>query len=112
MVDRIRALEGVAGAFIATADGLLIAGNVPDANENVLSAFAPTVFAQVTKYADMARLGQPESIDIRLGDGSAVHVRRTGKLYLGVLMARGRPLPVLELTRISNALQPLRNHAS
>jgi predicted regulator of Ras-like GTPase activity (Roadblock/LC7/MglB family) len=112
IVERLRALEGVAGAFIATADGLLIAGDVPAANENVLAAFAPTVFAQLTKYVDMARLGAPGSIDIGLGDGAIVHVRKIGKLYLGVLMERDRPLPVPELARISATLQPLSNQAS
>jgi predicted regulator of Ras-like GTPase activity (Roadblock/LC7/MglB family) len=101
----IRALDGVAGAFIATADGLLVAGSVPDANEEVLAAFAPTVFAQLTKYADMARLGLPGSIDIHLA-AATVHVRKAGKLYLGVLMPPGHPLPAQELARISTALQP------
>jgi predicted regulator of Ras-like GTPase activity (Roadblock/LC7/MglB family) len=106
LVERMRALEGVAGSFIATADGLLIAGDVPNANENVLAAFAPTVFAQLTKYADMARLGVPEAIDVTLAGGSTVHVRKAGKLYLGVLMPRGYALPIAELVRISKALQP------
>jgi predicted regulator of Ras-like GTPase activity (Roadblock/LC7/MglB family) len=105
IVGRLRALDGVTGSFIATADGLLVAGDVPNANENVLAAFAPTVFAQLTKYADMARLGLPESVDINLG-GDLVHVRKAGNLYLGVLMSGGHPPPLAELARISKALQP------
>jgi len=81
---------------------------VPDANENVLAAFAPTVFSQLAKYSDMARLGQPESVDINLGT-TVVHVRKAGKLFLGVLMPRGCSLPIAELNRISNALQPPTN---
>ena len=106
IVEHLRKLDGVTGAFIATSDGLLVAGDVPDANENVLAAFAPTVFAQLTKYSDMARLGLPESIDIHLGGGITVHVRKAGTLYLGVLLPRDRPLPIQELTRLSRALQP------
>ena len=106
IIERIRALAGVAGAFLATADGLLIAGDVPQGNENILAAFAPTVFAQLTKYSDMAHLGLPESIDIRLGDGTTVHVRKTGRLFLGVLMPPGHPLPAQELTRIADSIQP------
>jgi predicted regulator of Ras-like GTPase activity (Roadblock/LC7/MglB family) len=106
IVEYLRALDGVAGVFIATADGLMVASDVPNANENVLAAFAPTVFAQLTKYADMARIGLPESIDIHLGDGATVHVRKAGKLFLGVLALRDRPLPIQELIRISAALQP------
>ena len=105
LLGSLRSLDGVAGAFIATADGLLVAGEVPDANEEVLAAFAPTVFAQLAKYSDMARLGLPEAIDIHLAS-STVHVHKAGKLFLGLLMPRGHPLPAQELTRISNALQP------
>ena len=106
IVEQLRELDGVAGAFIATGDGLLVAGDVPDANENVLAAFAPTVFAQLTKYSDMARLGSPESVDIHLSGGITVHVRKAGTLYLGVLMARNRLIPVQELARFSTILQP------
>jgi predicted regulator of Ras-like GTPase activity (Roadblock/LC7/MglB family) len=106
VIEYLRKLDGVTGAFIATADGLLVAGDVPNANENVLAAFAPTVFAQLTKYADMAQLGSPESIDVNLDDGGTVHVRKAGKLYLGVLVPRDRPLPLRDLTRLSIALQP------
>jgi predicted regulator of Ras-like GTPase activity (Roadblock/LC7/MglB family) len=109
VVEHLRKLDGVTGAFIATADGLLVAGDVADANENVLAAFAPTVFAQLTKYADMAGFGLPESIDIHLGDGATVHVRKAGKLYLGVLVPLNKPLPIDELARLSRTLQP---HAS
>jgi len=106
IIARIRALEGVAGAFLASADGLAVAGDVPQANENILAAFAPTVFAQLAKYADMAHLGLTEAIEIHLSHGLTVHVRRTGRLYLGVLMPPGRPLPTQELIHICDSLQP------
>jgi len=105
IIEHLRALDGVTGAFISTADGLLVAGDVPDASENVLAAFAPTVFAQLTKYSDMARLGLPESIDIHL-TGTTVHVRKADKLFLGILIPGSRLLPFQEITRISAALQP------
>jgi len=106
VVEELRKLEGVSGAFIATADGLLVVGDVRASNENVLAAFAPTVFAQLTKYADMAKLGLPEAIDIHLGGGTSVHICKTGKLYLGVLTPRDTPLPRSELARFSASLQP------
>jgi predicted regulator of Ras-like GTPase activity (Roadblock/LC7/MglB family) len=108
IIAHIRSLNGISGAFIATSDGLLVAGDTPGANENVLAAFAPTVFSQLTKYADMARLGLPDSIDIHLS-GVSVHVRRAGKLFLGALTLGGSPLPLQELARISAALQPHTN---
>ncbi len=108
MVRRIRALDGVSGAFLATTDGFLIAGDVPDANDNVLAALAPTVFTQMSKYAGMARLGPPEAVELHLG-AATIHIRKAGKLYLGVLMPHGRPVPLSDLEHISTALQP---HAS
>jgi predicted regulator of Ras-like GTPase activity (Roadblock/LC7/MglB family) len=107
-LKRIRALDGVNGAFLATADGLLIAADLPDGNENILAAFAPTVFAQLSKYCDMAHLGQPISIDLHLGLTN-IHVRKAGKVFLGVLSTDGRPLPLPELNLIAATLQP---HAS
>jgi predicted regulator of Ras-like GTPase activity (Roadblock/LC7/MglB family) len=105
IVRRICALEGVGGAFLATADGLLIVGDVADANDNVLAAFAPTVFSQVAKYSDMARLGPPKAIELHLGCAT-IHVRKAGKLFLGVLMPPGRSVPLSDIERISAALQP------
>jgi len=104
-LQRIRALDGVSGAFLATADGLLIAADLPDGNENVLAAFAPTVFAQLAKYCDMAKLGLPLSIDLHLG-ATNIHVRKTGKIFLGVLTSHGRTLPLPELNLIAATLQP------
>ncbi len=75
----------------------------------MLAAFAPTVFAQLTKYADMARLGLPESVDINLA-GATVHVRKAGKLFLGRAHAQpGAPSPSRTSTAFPQALQP---HAS
>jgi predicted regulator of Ras-like GTPase activity (Roadblock/LC7/MglB family) len=108
IIQRIRALAGVAGAFLATADGFLIAGDAPEANASVLAAFAPTVFTQVGKYSGMARLGAPEAVDLHLGSAT-IHIRKAGKLFLGVLMPHGRPLPLFEIEQISTTLQP---HAS
>jgi predicted regulator of Ras-like GTPase activity (Roadblock/LC7/MglB family) len=101
----IRALDGVAGAFLASADGLLIAGDLPDANGNILAAFAPTAFSQLSKYSGLAQLGVPHSIDIHLA-GASVHVRKVGKLYLGVLTPPAAPVPLAALDRISATLQP------
>jgi predicted regulator of Ras-like GTPase activity (Roadblock/LC7/MglB family) len=107
-LQRIRALDGVSGAFLATVDGLLIAADLPGGNENILAAFAPTVFAQLAKYCDMAQLGVPVAIDLHLGLTN-IHVRKADKIFLGVLSTDGRPLPLPEVNLIAATLQP---HAS
>jgi len=108
VVQQIHALSGVTGAFLATSDGLLIASEVPGGNANVLAAFAPTVFSQLAKYAGMAHLGSPEAIDLHLAAAS-IHIRKAGKLYLGVVTPPGAPVPVAAITQFSANLQP---HAS
>lgn len=105
LMKSIRALDGVDGAFMATADGLLIASDMPNANENLLAAFAPTVFSQMSKYSGMARLGPPEAIDLHLGTAT-IHVRKTGKVYLGVLLPGGQSLPAAAIGMISAFLKP------
>jgi predicted regulator of Ras-like GTPase activity (Roadblock/LC7/MglB family) len=104
-VRRIRELENVTGAFVATADGLLVAADIADGNASILAAFAPTVFSQLTKYTDMAKLGRPEAIELHLGL-TTIHVRKSGKLYLGILMPPGHSFPLAALAPIASSLQP------
>lgn len=105
-IDSICSLPGVTGAFLATMDGLLIAARVPEEKKNVLAAFAPAVFSQLTRYAEMAQLGSPESITVLVAAG-CLQVHKAGKLYLGVLTPRDHPLPSAELIRISTTLEAL-----
>jgi predicted regulator of Ras-like GTPase activity (Roadblock/LC7/MglB family) len=105
ILHRIRALDGVIGAFLATSDGLLIAADLPEANEKILAAFAPAAFSQLAKYSEMAELGLPEAVDLHLNAGT-IHVRKAGKIFVGVLSPKGHPLPLPELNLISAALQP------
>jgi predicted regulator of Ras-like GTPase activity (Roadblock/LC7/MglB family) len=104
IIKRLRAVAGVSGAFIATGDGLLVAADLPAANGNVLAAFAPTVFSQLTKYSGMAQLGQPEALDIRLADGVSVYVQKAGRLYAGALFHPGNPVLAVEISRITASL--------
>jgi predicted regulator of Ras-like GTPase activity (Roadblock/LC7/MglB family) len=107
-VRRIREIENVTGAFVATADGLLVAADLADGNASILAAFAPTVFSQLAKYTDMAKLGKPEAIELHLGL-TTIHVRKAGKLYLGILMPPGHSFPLAAVAPISSSLQPHSN---
>jgi predicted regulator of Ras-like GTPase activity (Roadblock/LC7/MglB family) len=104
IIQKIRALDGVSGAFLATADGLLITGAVANANDNLLAAFAPTVFTQVAKYSGMAHLSPLEAVDLHLED-STIQIRKAGRLFMGVVVPRGHAIPVAELERISASIQ-------
>jgi len=104
-VRRIRELDNVTGAFVATADGLLVAADLPDGNATILAAFAPTVFSQLSKFTEMAKLGRPEAVELHLGL-TTIHLRKTGKLYLGILMPAGHSFPLAALAPISSSLQP------
>lgn len=106
VVERLRAMLGVTGAFIATADGLLVASDVPDSNETALAAFAPATFSQVTNFAGMAHLAQPQNLDVRLGNGTTIHICRAGSLYIGVLLAPGAAAPLPAISTLAKTLQP------
>lgn len=98
IVARACALPNVEGAFVATHDGLFVAGHTPGMNERTMAAFVPNIFSQVRAYALVARLGQPESVCITLPD-RAVHILRCGKLFFGALGAA--PLPEAGLREIA-----------
>ena len=104
-VRKIRELENVTGAFVATTDGLLVAADLAEGNAAILAAFAPTVFSQLSKYTEMAKLGRPEAVELHLGL-TTIHVRKAGKLYVGILMPPGHSVPLAALAPISASLQP------
>ena len=97
-------MESIAGAFIATHDGLLVAGQTPGFNERTVSAFAPTLFAQVKAYAQVTGLGQAESVIVMIGE-RAVQIFRCGKLYFGAVGRPGQPFPTAKLAKIAAQLQ-------
>ncbi len=105
IIQQIRALDGVLGAFLGTSDGLLVAADAPDSVEPILAAFPPALFAQVIRFSTMSHLPAPESIDLHLA-GSSLHIRKTGNLYLGILTAADHPLPLDAIIQLSNALKP------
>jgi predicted regulator of Ras-like GTPase activity (Roadblock/LC7/MglB family) len=98
-------MESIAGAFIATHDGLLVAGQTPGLNERTVSAFAPTLFAQVKAYSQVTGLGEAQSVVVHLGD-RAVQIFRCDKLYFGALSRPGQSLPAAKLAKIADQLRP------
>lgn len=106
IIFRACEIEHVAGAFIGTHDGLLVAGQVPGTNGNMLAAFAPKLFAQLTACASLARLSPPQSLVITLADRS-LGIHRCEKLFLGAISEPGRPLATGELAPLAAQLSTL-----
>ena len=98
IVEQACALPNIEGAFVATHDGLFVAGRTPGMNERTMAAFVPNVFSQARAYTLVAKLGQPESVQIVLTD-CAVQILRCGRLFFGVLGQA--PFPNAQLREIA-----------
>lgn len=94
------ALPNITGAFVATHDGLFVAGQTPGMNVRTMAAFVPNVFSQIRAYTLVAKLGQPDSVQIAL-PGRALLIVRCGRLFFGVLGQADEPFPTAQLTALA-----------
>jgi predicted regulator of Ras-like GTPase activity (Roadblock/LC7/MglB family) len=100
----ISAMPGVAGSLLATADGLLVAGQAQaPLNVDTLAAFLPQMFGRVAHYAGEARLGTLEALTLTVGGAPHV-IFKAGPLYLAVVGKAGQALPEAALQRVAGEL--------
>jgi predicted regulator of Ras-like GTPase activity (Roadblock/LC7/MglB family) len=109
IMQRILALPGVAGALLASQDGLLVAGRMPaPLKVEMLAAFLPQIFTRVGGSTEEAQLGTLRALRITAGPAPCA-VFKVRELYLAVLGQAGQTMPEPALERIAGALsQP--NH--
>jgi predicted regulator of Ras-like GTPase activity (Roadblock/LC7/MglB family) len=100
--------ETVAGAVLATLDGLHVSGQAPGMNERTLAAFLPTMFAQIQAYTQLINLGQPDSVLVQVRDRH-MHIFKAGKFYFAALSRPGQSLPATKLTKIAAQLEQTSN---
>jgi predicted regulator of Ras-like GTPase activity (Roadblock/LC7/MglB family) len=105
IVTRAAALKGVAGAFIALPDGLLVASRLPRAaNGESLAAFLPQVCAKFD--ASLTALGMGTLNDLSFRAGKVPwRVFRTSKVFFAVFGGEQAPLPVEGLTVLAGELE-------
>jgi predicted regulator of Ras-like GTPase activity (Roadblock/LC7/MglB family) len=109
ITQRILALPGVAGALLASADGLLVAGRIlAPLNAETLAAFLPQIFTHVGGMAQEAQLGALRALTLMAGPAPCT-ILKAGALYVAVLGRPGQPLPEAALQQIAGELAKL-NH--
>jgi predicted regulator of Ras-like GTPase activity (Roadblock/LC7/MglB family) len=105
ITERIAAIHGVSGNVLATADGLLVAGQVaPPLKAETLAAFLPQMFGRMNGYAAEVKLGPLRAVTLN-AESAPCAMFKAGKLHLAVVGIPGQSLPEAMLTRIAEELE-------
>ncbi|MCX8155690.1 MAG: roadblock/LC7 domain-containing protein [Verrucomicrobiae bacterium] len=100
-------LPGVAGAVVASEDGLSVAAQVlPPLAGDKVAAFAPQLFQRTAQYAKDLGAGALEGLSFTC-NGTAWRVSKCGKVYLAVVSQPQRALPLAELAQLERELSKM-----
>jgi predicted regulator of Ras-like GTPase activity (Roadblock/LC7/MglB family) len=100
----IASLPGVSGSLLATADGLLVAGQVPPPlDAETLAAFLPQILGRISTYSAEVKLGALFAVTMSTDSAPCVMLK-AGALRLAVVGKRGQSLPEPVLLRIAAQL--------
>jgi predicted regulator of Ras-like GTPase activity (Roadblock/LC7/MglB family) len=104
IVQQIVKFPGVSGSLLATTDGLLVAGIIPEPlSAETIAAFVPQIFEKVSGYSDQTLIGTLKGVTLRT-DIAPCAMFKAGRLHLAVLGKRGESLPELLLGQIAGEL--------
>jgi predicted regulator of Ras-like GTPase activity (Roadblock/LC7/MglB family) len=104
LVQRACQLSGVAGALVATPDGLVIASQLPSSmNAEMAAAFLPQIYSRLGQYTRELKLGDPTQLEMLVGK-IPLQIFRTNSTYFAVLGKAAEPLPKLQLTALATQL--------
>jgi predicted regulator of Ras-like GTPase activity (Roadblock/LC7/MglB family) len=104
VTQRAAALRGVAGALIATSDGLLVAGAWPAGVQNeAVAAFIPQMHSRMVQCTKELKLGEPGNFTLII-ENVPLQIFKTGGNYLAVLGKAGENLPKPQLTALAMRL--------
>jgi predicted regulator of Ras-like GTPase activity (Roadblock/LC7/MglB family) len=104
IVQGILAMPGVAGALLASNDGLLVSGQMPAPLEvELMAAFLPQMFTNIGDSTQEVKLGTLRALKITTGQGACA-IFKAGELCLAVLGLPGQTLPEPALERIAGEL--------
>ena len=107
VVEWILTLPGVAGALLASNDGLLVAGQLPAPLEaETMAAFLPQILMRVGICTEEIRLGPLRSVMLFVGKTPCA-MFKAGALCLAVLGQPGKTLPEAALERMALELAQL-----
>jgi predicted regulator of Ras-like GTPase activity (Roadblock/LC7/MglB family) len=104
VVEWMMTLPGVAGAVLASNDGLLVAGQLPAPLEaETMAAFLPQLLMRINVCTEEIRLGTMRSVTILVGQTPCA-MFKAGALCLAVLGHPGKGLPEAALERMAGEL--------
>jgi predicted regulator of Ras-like GTPase activity (Roadblock/LC7/MglB family) len=107
VVEWIMTLPGVAGALLASNDGLLVAGQLPAPLEaETMAAFLPQILMRIGICTEEIRLGPLRSVMLFVGKTPCA-MFKAGSLCLAVLGHPGKTLPEAALERMAGELAQL-----
>jgi predicted regulator of Ras-like GTPase activity (Roadblock/LC7/MglB family) len=104
IVQKICGFGVVAGCILTTADGLLVAGQVPAPQKaEMLASFLPQIFSRMAQYSGELQIGGLNAMLLFTADAPCA-IFRAGKIYLGVTGRAGESLPEAQLLRVAAEL--------
>lgn len=107
VVKAVIRLPGVAGAVVASEDGLSVAAQVlPPLEKDKVAAFAPQLYQRIAQYSRDLGAGVVEDLAFTC-NGAAWRVRKCGKVYLTVVSQPQRTLPLTELAQLERELSKM-----
>jgi predicted regulator of Ras-like GTPase activity (Roadblock/LC7/MglB family) len=104
LVQNACRLPGVAGTLIALADGLLVAGQMPDGVDgDAVAAFLPQIFARVAHYTHEIRLGEPSVVSFTV-NRQVWQINKSGTVYFLTIGRVGENLPAAQIDAVAGQL--------
>ncbi|HXA44367.1 MAG TPA: hypothetical protein VNZ25_02575 [Candidatus Angelobacter sp.] len=104
VVAHALALPGVAGAVVALADGLRVAGQVPpEFNADTVAAFLPQIYERVNQCTRELRMGALNNVSFTVGD-APWKIFRVNSIYFAVFGRGDEQFPKFELAQLAAGL--------
>lgn len=94
----------MAGALIATTDGLLVAGQMPAPHKaDTIGAFLPQIFVRMNQYGKELQVGELNSLQVEFNKVPWFIVK-LGHIYFGAVGKAGEAFPISQLKVIAAEL--------
>lgn len=104
VVARLRLLDGVDGAVIASREGLVVASDVSSyVDSDIFAAFLPEITVRTTVYVTEMNLPAPDLMEISLGEQKLLLIP-AGDLFVGLIAARSAIIPVEKVRDMAQGL--------
>jgi predicted regulator of Ras-like GTPase activity (Roadblock/LC7/MglB family) len=104
VAQKTMTLRGVAGAIIATSDGLLVAGSWPGGvKSDSVAAFVPQMFSRILQYTKELNIGEPGNFTLMI-ENTPLQVFKAGSSFFTVMGRSGENLPKAQLNAVAMRL--------